>query len=80
MLERFPQVVAWLREQSDGAAMGRLRAAETIGRPLGSPGFLADIERRTGRTLAPAKRGPKPRGAVKPGKARNSLDAPRERN
>ena len=43
--------------------MGRLRVAETIGRPLGSPGFLADIERRTGRTLAPAKRGPKPRGA-----------------
>jgi len=39
---------------------GRLRAAESIGRPLGDDRFLSRIERRTGRVLKPAKRGPKP--------------------
>jgi putative transposase len=38
----------------------RLRAAESIGRPLGNDRFLAGIERATGRALKPAKRGPKP--------------------
>ncbi len=37
-----------------------LRAAESIGRPLGSDRFLARIERLTGRVLKPGKRGPKP--------------------
>jgi putative transposase len=37
-----------------------LRAAESIGRPLGSDRFLARIERQTGRLLKPGKRGPKP--------------------
>jgi len=34
---------------------------ETIGRPHGNAEFLKQLERRTGRTLAPAKRGPKPK-------------------
>jgi putative transposase len=34
---------------------------ETIGRPHGDAEFLKELERRTGRTLAPAKRGPKPK-------------------
>ena len=38
----------------------RLRAAESIGHPLGDDRFLGRIERRTGRTLKPSKRGPKP--------------------
>jgi len=38
----------------------RLRAAESIGRPLGSDRFLARLERQTGRVLKPGKRGPKP--------------------
>jgi putative transposase len=38
----------------------RLRAAESIGRPLGSERFMARIERLTGRILKPGKRGPKP--------------------
>ncbi|HEU0147463.1 MAG TPA: transposase [Bradyrhizobium sp.] len=38
----------------------RLRAAESIGRPLGSDRFMARIERLTGRILKPGKRGPKP--------------------
>jgi putative transposase len=37
-----------------------LRAAESIGRPLGSDRFLARIERLTGRVFKPGKRGPKP--------------------
>lgn len=43
------------------------RQRETIqrhlrtGRPLGAPDFLDLLERRTGRRLRPAKRGPKPR-------------------
>jgi putative transposase len=38
----------------------RLRAAESIGRPLGGDRFVARIERMTGRVLKPGKRGPKP--------------------
>jgi putative transposase len=38
----------------------RLRASESIGRPLGSDRFLARLERQTGRVLKPGKRGPKP--------------------
>jgi putative transposase len=41
----------------------RLRAAESIGRPLGDDRFLSRIERRTGRVLKPGKRGPKPSGS-----------------
>ena len=37
-----------------------LRAAESIGRPLGNDRFLTRIERQTGRRLKPGKRGPKP--------------------
>ena len=37
----------------------RLRRAETIGRPLGNPAFLAQIEAMTGRTLRPGKPGPR---------------------
>jgi putative transposase len=36
-----------------------LRAAETIGRPLGAPDFLARIARKLGRSVAPGKRGRK---------------------
>jgi putative transposase len=39
----------------------RLRRAETIGRPVGDRAVLQGLERRAGRTLAPARRGPRPR-------------------
>jgi putative transposase len=39
-----------------------LRAAESIGRPLGNDRFLARIERLTGRVVKPGKRGPKSSG------------------
>ena len=44
----------------DAEALARLRAAESIGRPLGDDAFLAGIERLAGRTLRAGKRGPKP--------------------
>jgi putative transposase len=50
-----------LKHEADTDALDRLRQAETIGRPLGEPGFLRRIERKTGRNLMPAKRGPKPK-------------------
>ncbi|WP_072384534.1 hypothetical protein [Novosphingobium sp. NDB2Meth1] len=37
-----------------------LRKAESVERPVGSPAWLADMEVRLGRPLAPQKRGPKP--------------------
>jgi putative transposase len=42
-----------------------LRAAESVGRPLGDDRFLSRIERLTKRRLRPGKRGPrsKPEGS-----------------
>lgn len=57
---RFPDFAALLAAGEDLAASERLRRAEAIGRPVGSPAFIAECERELGRTLAPAKRGPKP--------------------
>jgi putative transposase len=42
----------------------RLRAAESIGRPLGDDRFLNRLERLTKRSLKPGKRGPKPSAAA----------------
>jgi hypothetical protein len=38
-----------------------LRMAETTGRPVGHREWIEEIERRSGRSLAPRKRGPKAR-------------------
>lgn len=49
------------------AELRALKAPETLsanGRPLGSPAFIAAAEAKLGRTLAPRKRGPKPRAAA----------------
>ena len=61
VLERFPDMGEMLKHEADTDALDRLREAETIGRPLGEPGFVGRIERKTGRNLMPAKRGPKPK-------------------
>jgi putative transposase len=61
--DRFPRFADLLATEADPELLERLRAAESIGRPLGSDRFLARLERRTGRTLKPAKRGPKPADA-----------------
>jgi len=61
VLERFAPFRAFLEEAPDRDTVERLRAAESIGRPLGSKAFVARLEKLSGRTLRPAKRGPKPR-------------------
>jgi len=58
--DRFPDFAAFLAQGEDFERSAALRRAETIGRPVGSPEFIAECERLTGRTLAAAKRGPKP--------------------
>jgi len=61
-LDRYGDFAAFLGAPADYTeAWGLLRKAETTGRPIGARGWIAEIERRTGRTLAPQKRGPKGR-------------------
>ncbi|CCQ73109.1 transposase [Magnetospira sp. QH-2] len=60
--------VAPYLEQAEGliaageedARFNALRKAESIGRPIGNDAFYDSIEKQTGRSLKPAKRGPKP--------------------
>jgi putative transposase len=62
-LERVGDFAAFLSEDFDEAmTYAALRKAESVGRPIGSKDWIADMEARTGLTLAPAKRGPVPRG------------------
>jgi putative transposase len=61
LLERIGDFEAFLGTCEDQQASRALRTAETTGRPLGAPGWIAEMERATGRILAPRKRGPKPK-------------------
>ena len=58
--DRVPRFADLLASEPEQDLFGPLRAAESIGRPLGDDRFLSRIERRTGRVLKPARRGPKP--------------------
>lgn len=58
--ERYPDFAALIEAGEDDDLSMALRQAETIGRPLGDAAFVEMLERQTGRTLRPAKRGPKP--------------------
>src|SRR5229473_6582859 len=58
--DRFPRFADLLASEPETDLFERLRAAESIGRPLGDDRFLARIERLTGRDVKPGKRGPKP--------------------
>lgn len=61
-LERVGNFAAFLGQPFDETlSYAALRKAESVGRPVGSPEWLADMEARTGLTLAPQKRGPKPK-------------------
>jgi putative transposase len=61
LLDRYGDFAAFLAGEEDQQATRVLRMAETTGRPAGAGEWLAELERRTGRTLAPRKRGPKPK-------------------
>jgi putative transposase len=58
--EIVPDFAGLLASPPEQDLFDRLRAAESIGRPLGSDRFVTRIERSTGRVLKPGKRGPKP--------------------
>jgi putative transposase len=58
--DRFPRFADLLDSEPEQDLFERLRAAESIGRPLGNERFLTRIERLSGRLLKPGKRGPKP--------------------
>src|SRR5580698_7141503 len=58
--DRFPDFAGLLETSPEEDLFKPLRAAESIGRPLGDNRFLTRIERLTKRSLKPAKRGPKP--------------------
>jgi len=61
VLARFPRFAEMLAGGEDAEMSERLRRAETIGRPIGDDAFLSELEKASGRTLAPGKRGPKPK-------------------
>ncbi len=61
LLDRAPRFADLIEGEADAAAFVHLRRSELIGRPLGSARFVAEIEKRLGRRLAPGKRGRKPR-------------------
>ena len=61
MRERCPDIKSLLANTLEqGVAEMLLRRAESVGRPLGSVKFLEKLERKLGRPLKAAKRGPKP--------------------
>ena len=57
---RFPDFAELLACEEEADLFASLRAAESIGRPLGDDRFLARVEQWTGRVLKAGKRGPKP--------------------
>jgi len=57
----IPDFAALLAMPTDAATTTRIERAPTIGRPLGRPEWIAMLECRLGRPLAPCKPGPKPR-------------------
>jgi putative transposase len=60
--ERVGNFATFLGEPFDEALnYAALRKAENVGRPVGSPEWLTDMEERTALTLRPGKRGPKPK-------------------
>ena len=65
VLDRVGDFRAFIGDDADAAAFKALRQSETTGRPLGSAGWITALERRSGRTLAPQKRGRKIRGIGK---------------
>ena len=61
LLARAPDFAAMLAGVQDDAATRTLLASRTTGRPVGAADWIKALEGETDRTLAPAKRGPKPK-------------------
>ena len=61
VLSRYPDFAALIKSGEDEDLSRKLRQAETIGRPLGNDAFISRLERKSGRILKPARRGPPPK-------------------
>lgn len=64
LAERVGDFAAFLGTPEDQQATRALRMAETTGRPLGAADWIERIEQASGRSLAPRKRGPKPKKEI----------------
>ncbi len=60
MLARLPDMKSFLTYEAPNFDELLVRDDETIGRPRGDAKFIRSLERKTGRSLMPEKRGPKP--------------------
>lgn len=60
LLDRVGDFEAFLAQPHEPRLLAAIAAAETIGRPLGSPAFRADVSRLLNRQVEPRKRGRKP--------------------
>jgi putative transposase len=63
LLSRIADFGVLLASEPDAAATVALERAATVGRPLGAEAWVRELEHRTGQTLVPRKRGPKPKPA-----------------
>lgn len=64
LLNRYGDFATFLGGEEDQQATRALRASEISGRPIGSAEWIADLETRSGRSLAPGRRGRKPKVAT----------------
>jgi putative transposase len=64
LLRRVGDFAAFLGGEGEGEGIAAevFERASGVGRPLGAAAWQAEIERLAGRSLAPRKRGPKPKG------------------
>ena len=60
ILERVEQFAELLASEPEPAMLSALRAAEGIGRPLGSDGFVNELEQLLARRLRRQRTGPQP--------------------
>lgn len=67
VLERTGDFGDFLDARRYETGFAPLRRAQSVGRPLGAPGFISSLENRFSRRLKPQKRGPKP-GRARAGK------------
>ncbi|HFC04181.1 MAG TPA: transposase [Rhizobiales bacterium] len=72
VLSRIDDFADFLQQDFDEEAFNTLRRAEIVGRPVGSPEFIKDLEDQTGRQLMPQRPGPKNKGSRKTGPRKNS--------
>ena len=63
LLARLGEFGTFLGGEEDQQATRALRISETTGRPVGTPEWVSAIELESGRSIAPRKRGPKPKAA-----------------